>query len=120
MIELLSAPSLKLEDGVWTLVFWYCEAFDRARSFRELIRALCGILNKERVVHLSLPTEEDGEDFVEGSLSWGPAAYDVYFEYSLGYLQLSSASEQAIREMAGALKAHLIWASDSMAGHGPA
>ena len=24
------------------------------------------------------------EDFIEGSLSWGPAAYDVYFEYRSG------------------------------------
>jgi len=79
MIELRSAPSLKLEDGTWTLLFWYCEASDRARSFRELVRDLCGILNKKRVAHLSLPSEEDGED-VEGKLSWGPDTYDVYFE----------------------------------------
>lgn len=101
MIELLSAPSLKLEGAAWALMLWYCDAFDRTRSFRGLLADVCSILKEERLVRLSLPPEADGEDFVEGSLSWGDVAYDVYFEYSLGYLQLSNASEQAMREIAG-------------------
>ena len=112
MIQLLSAPDLKLEHAAWTLVLWYCEAFDRSRSFRGLISDLCGVLSKDRVVDVALPTETDWEDFVEGRLSWGAAAYDLYFEYSLGYLQFSAPSEQEIRDLNGSLAAHLVWPGD--------
>ena len=79
----LSAPSLELEGAAWALVLWYCDAFDRTRSFRGLLAEVCSILKKERLVRLSLPPEEDGEDFVEGRFpgetsrmtSWLPSAF---------------------------------------------
>jgi len=108
MIGLLSAPSLKLEGAAWALVLCYCDPFDRTRSFRDLLAEVCNILKEERLLRLSLPTETEGEDFVEGTLSWGDVAYDSYFEYSLGYLQLSGASEQAMRKLAAALEARTL------------
>jgi hypothetical protein len=109
MITLLSEPELKLEGSVWTLLLWVCEPFDDAYSFRDLFAKITGVLDKRRDVGLTLPLEEPGEDFVDGTLRWGPTAYDVYFERSLGYLQFSSTSESSTRELLDTLAQHLVW-----------
>ena len=105
MITLLSEPQLKLEGSSWTLLLWVCEPFTDEYSFRELFAKITAVLNRERDVSLMLPPEEPGEDFVDGTLRWGPTAYDVYFERSLGYLQFSSTSESSTRELLDALAA---------------
>ena len=108
MITLLSEPELKLEGSVWTLLLWVCDAFDDEYSFRELFPKITAVLDKERDVVLTLPAEEPGEDFVDGTLRWGPTAYDVYFERSLGYVQFSTTSESATRELLDALAQYFV------------
>ena len=109
MIALLSEPELKLEGSNWTLLLWVCEPFDDAYSFRELFATITAALETKRDVDLTLPPEEPGEDFVDGTLRWGSTAYEVYFERSLGYVQFSSPSESSTRELLDALAQDFVW-----------
>jgi len=109
MIALLSEPELTLEEARWTLVLWVCAPFDDAYSFRQLFADVAAVLGQLRHVGLTLPAEEPHEDFIDGTLHWGPSAFDVYFERSLGYVQFTSSSESSTRELLGALTPHAVW-----------
>jgi len=98
-----------LEGSNWTLLLWVCEPFDDAYSFRELFATITAALETKRDVDLTLPPEEPGEDFVDGTLRWGSTAYEVYFERSLGYVQFSSPSESSTRELLDALAQDFVW-----------
>ena len=110
MISLLSEPQLEIDGHRSTLVLWACEAFDDEYSFRDLLTGITAVLEATRPVVLTLPPEQPREDFVEGGMRWGGTVYDVYFERSLGYLELSSVSESDLRELLGKLKNDLTWA----------
>jgi hypothetical protein len=109
MIRLLSNPNLEFGQYGWTLTLLACDAFDENYSFRELFGKMTEALARHRDVTLTLPPEAPFEDFVEGTLRWGPTVYDVYFERSLGYVDLSSTSESCTRELLDALAPHFVW-----------
>ena len=118
MITLMSEPRLELEGAAWELVLWACEPFDEAYSFRDLFAQITAVLDKKWHVVMTLPPEQAGEDFVYGALHWGPTAYEVYFERSLGYVQFSAASESSARELLEALAQDLVWPEGSDWGAG--
>src|SRR4026209_1205413 len=103
MISLLSEPRLEVERQRSSLVLWVCHPFDDHYSFRTLFAGITTVLQRSRPVSLTLPSEAPSEDFVEGVLHWGPSIYQVYYERSLGYVEISSAEEPAVRELLAAL-----------------
>ena|SRR3989442_10873578 len=109
VIPLLSEPQLLLEGSSRTLLLWVCVPFDDDYSFRQLLVEITAVLKNKWDADLTLPPEEPHEDFVDGTLRWGPIVYDVYFERSLGYLQFSSASEPKARELLDALALSFAW-----------
>lgn len=82
------------------LVLWLCEPFDSQFSFRVPIAEIQRVLAAAAPTSVVLPPEEPEEDFVKGRLLWGARDFELYFERSLGYLQLSSSSEdiEALRK----------------------
>jgi hypothetical protein len=76
-----------------SVVLWLCEPFDLQFSFRVVIASLQEVLGTSGPTTIELPPEESGEEFVDGRLFWGARTLEVYFERSLGYLELSSSAE---------------------------
>jgi hypothetical protein len=100
MPHLLRAPLIETQaTGLSKLVLFVCEPFDERFSFRALFRELS--------LPVELPEEEAGEDFVHGRARWNGAEYGLYFERSLGYVELESADRQAIEALAVSLKPRL-------------
>jgi hypothetical protein len=104
MIPIKSLPKIEPDrnDG-WNLVFWIGAAFDYTTPFRAALAEMVDVLGRQAPSSVRLPDHEDGEDFVEGSLRFGSTTVRVYYEYSLGYLSLTCASEDILREIASHL-----------------
>ena len=79
-------------DGGWDLVLWAGEPFDYSTPFREMLAGIAGILNLDVPASIELPTYEEYEDFVEGTLQFGDETIRIYYEHSLSYLVLMSDS----------------------------
>jgi hypothetical protein len=109
MIKLQGKPEVVSDGGASTLLLWVCDLFDQDYSFRELLDKITEVLERGRGVGLTLPPEVPGEDFVEGTLRWGTATYKIYYERSLGYLELSNPSDSCTRELLEALGQNFEW-----------
>ena len=109
MIPLQSEPELKMKESGCTLLLWVCEPFDEQYSFRTLFAKIAAVLKENADFALSLPPEEPAEDFVHGVLRWRSTAYAVYFERSLGYVELSNVSLSSGRELLDALTPEFTW-----------
>jgi hypothetical protein len=97
MPTLLRAPLIETQAGGRSaLVLFVCEPFDEQFSFRALFREL--------LLPVELPEEKSGEDFVHGQAHWSGTEYALYFERSLGYVQLESTNRQAIEALAASLE----------------
>ena len=112
MINLLSEPTLHAEDRGTTLTLWVCEPFDESYSFRNLLNGLTAVLERTRPVALTLPPEAPREDFIEGEMRWGPTVYSVYYERSLGFLDLTARSESDSRQLLATLHGDLSWVEE--------
>ena len=62
-------------------------------------RTAAEALGQDADVDLVLPPYEDGEDFIEGTLRFGAATLDIYFEYCLGYLSVMHADRAVLEDM---------------------
>lgn len=87
------------QQGGWELVFW-AEAFNYQTPFRAMLIEIAGALGQDAQNDLCLPSYEENEDFIEGSLQFGAARLRIYFEYALGYLALMSDEETVLRNAA--------------------
>lgn len=83
-------------DRYWEAVFWAGGAFDFYTPFRAVLRTVAEVLGQDADVDLLLPPYEDGEDFIEGTLRFGAATLDIYFEYCLGYLSVMHADRAVL------------------------
>jgi hypothetical protein len=90
-------------DGGWDLVLWAGEPFDYSTPFREMLAGIAGILNLDAPASIELPTYEEYEDFVEGTLQFGDETIRAYYEHSLSYLVLMSDSADTLRKVADRL-----------------
>ena len=91
MLTVHASPIVTVEPlRGWHLTFWLGEAFDYQTPFRAALVEIASILGRLKPTNIALPSFVEGEDFVEGQLSFGDATVGVYYEYSLGYLSLSS------------------------------
>jgi hypothetical protein len=93
MIELRQPLQVENKNDGACVILWLCEPFDRKFSFRVPIVEIREILGGSASTTIELPPEESGEDFVDGRLIWGARTFQVHFERSLGYLQLSSSAD---------------------------
>ncbi|RYG85439.1 MAG: hypothetical protein EON59_12170 [Alphaproteobacteria bacterium] len=66
------------------------EPFDFCTPFRAAVTDIAKALGPQSAASLRLPSLEENEDFVEGSLSFGGNVVDIYWEHSLSYLCLKS------------------------------
>ena len=82
------------------MTFWLGEAFDYSTPFREIVREVVAILEQTAPVIIDLPPHHPDEDFVEGSIMFGDSSLRVYYEYSLGYLSIASASHDVLKDVA--------------------
>jgi len=73
-------------------------------SFREPLAELASGLEKSGAVTINLPEPRHHEDFVDGRLTWGEKEFRVYFERSLGYLNLSSSRASDVETLATLLQ----------------
>ncbi len=96
MIELRQPLQLENNAEGACLVLWLCEPFDSQFSFRVPIAEIGEILGASAPAIIDLPPGEADEDIVDGRLRWGARDFELYFERSLGYLQLSSCAEDVI------------------------
>ena len=92
VVPLLRPLELEQKDGVASLILWLCEPFDFRYPFRSTLSQIEQTLTKSAPTDLALPPAEPDEDLVEGQLAGGGRKFTVYFEYALGYLELSSSS----------------------------
>src|SRR5215467_6642979 len=76
------------ESKEWDLVLYVGAPPDYSKPFRAILQEIAAQLSKSAHCDLRLPPQEDEEDFVEGTLKWGNDNFDVYSDYSLGYLSL--------------------------------
>jgi len=109
VIDLLSEPVLEVEHGRSALVLWVCQPFDDNYSFRDLFARLTSVLEKKRPLTWTLPAEERGEDYVQGSMRWGESAFDVYYERSLGYVQFTAVANSDPSELLVTVRNDLSW-----------
>jgi hypothetical protein len=108
MIQVRSLPAIEPDRNNGSgIVFWMGEAFDYATPFRVALAEMVAVLARQVPSSIQLPDHENGEDFVEGSLQFGRTTVQVYFEHSLGYLSLTSPSENTLREIASHLGSSL-------------
>jgi hypothetical protein len=80
----------------WDLVLWVGEPFDFSTPFRAILQEIVARLSASAACELRMPAYQDREDFVSGALDWGSDRFHVYYEYSLGYLSLSSHDKAAV------------------------
>ncbi|WP_440848045.1 hypothetical protein [Sphingomonas sp. 22176] len=91
MLTVHTTPTVTAEPSRgWDLTFWLGEAFDYQIPFRVALAQIASILGQSEPVNIALPDFVEGEDFVEGQLSFGSTTIGIYYEYSLGYLSLNS------------------------------
>ena len=85
------------DDGSerWDLTLWVGKAFDFSIPFRAILQEIVVRLSASTTCELHMPAYQDREDFVSGTLDWGSDSFHVYYEYSLGYLSLSSRDKAA-------------------------
>ena len=67
------------------------------------VAGIAGILNLDAPTSIELPTYEEYEDFVEGTLQFGDETIRAYYEHSLSYLVLMSDSADTLRKVADRL-----------------
>jgi hypothetical protein len=95
---------LKIESdrqGGWLLILWEGkEVFDYTTPFRVMLGDIAEALGQDREHDLHLPTYENGEDFVVGTLRVGNALLRTYYEHSLNYLALMNDSEGTLKDVA--------------------
>jgi hypothetical protein len=102
VIAILHSPPELVPDPQhgWQMTFWLGDAFDYSTPFRAIVREIVAILEQTAPVVIDLPLYHPDEDFVEGSLIFGDTSLRVYYEYSLGYLSITSASHAALKSVA--------------------
>ena len=83
------------------------ETFDYSTPFRGMLANIANVLSQEVPTSMELPTYEDREDFVEGTLQFGRETIRTYYEHSLSYLALMSDSANALRKIADRLEPHV-------------
>ena len=97
MLKVHSPPRIERDpQGGWQMVFWLGKAFDYDTPFRAALGEIVEILRESETVRLDFPPYGTDEDFVEGSVVVGEVTLKIYYEYSLGYLALSSADRGAL------------------------
>ena len=100
MLTVHTTPAVTAEPlRGWHLTFWLGEAFDFGISFRAALAEIASILGEAKPTNIALPNFVDGEDFVEGQLSFGNATIGIYYEYSLGYLSLNSSDRAPLDQI---------------------
>jgi hypothetical protein len=91
MLTVHTTPAVKAEPvRGWDLTFWLGKAFDYQIPFRAALAEIAVLLQESNQTIIALPDFVEGEDFVEGRFSFGSATIGIYYEYSLGYLSLTS------------------------------
>ena len=88
----------------WQITFFLGDAFDYSTPFRAVVGEIVSILEQAAPVVLDLPPYFPEEDFVEGSLRFGGASFQVYYEYSLGYLSIMSANRAILEDVASKVR----------------
>lgn len=76
--------------GGWKVVLYVGDPFNYETPFRLMLLEIAGALGRVPDRDLRLPAYEKHEDFVTGTLAFGEERLGIYFEYSLGYLAISS------------------------------
>ena len=101
VITILHTPPKVAPDpqNGWQITFWLGDAFDYSTPFRAVVSEVVAILGQTSPAVLDLPPYHPDEDFVEGSLRVGGSSLKVYYEYSLGYLSLMSASRAILEDV---------------------
>ncbi len=101
LIRLHSPLTVEREahDKCWEAVFWAGDAFDFDTPFRAVLRIITEALGQDVETDLVLPAYENGEDFIEGTLRFGAATLNIYFEYCLGYLSVMHADRAVLEEV---------------------
>lgn len=108
MIEVRAPLELGADpQGGWQLVFYVLDAFDFATPFRAMHSDIAGALGQDPLIDLQLPAWRPHEDFVEGTLRFGPLLLRVYYEHSLSYLAIMSDREAVLCDVAARLRPHV-------------
>jgi len=104
MIELRCRPAIEPNArGGWDLVFLAGAPADYSTPFRKMLTSIAEVLSQDAPTSIELPTYEDYEDFVEGTLQFGDETIRTYYEHSLSYLALMSDSATTLRKIADRL-----------------
>lgn len=104
MLTVHSAPAVEPDSrSGWQITFWLGEAFDYAIPFRQSLDEMVTILSESAAVVIDLPPYVSGEDFVQGALRVGSQTLGIYYEYSLGFLSLTSATRATLENVASQL-----------------
>jgi hypothetical protein len=108
MIEVRSPLEIEADNkGGWELLFWVCDSFNYTTPFRGMLSNIADALGQDSQVDLQLPAYKVGEDFIEGTLQFGPGQLRIYYEYSLSYLALMSHDKAVLCEIADRLQPHI-------------
>jgi hypothetical protein len=108
MIKMLYPPTIKRTESTCALVLWLGAAFDQNIPFRRVLSEILACLQQTGQAELALPVFEPAEDFVEGGLSWRGVNYSVYYEYSLGFLELTAPNDYDFEQLMKLLQPHLV------------
>jgi hypothetical protein len=85
------------------LTLWVGELFDFSTPFRAIPREIVDRLSISADCDPRMPPCEDDGDFIEGKINWGGHILNVYYEYSLGFLCLSSLDKTALDRLSAEL-----------------
>jgi hypothetical protein len=104
-IEVHAFPQIEPNDARgWDLILWASPGFDYSAPFRLIVDEVAN-LYAERNPRVELPPHEPNEDFVTGKLTFGEDVIDLYLEYALGYISLSSRSQAVLKDLQSRLAA---------------
>ena len=100
MLTVNTAPVVSADQwSEWQLIFWLGDAFDYQTPFRAALDEIAFTLAQSKPTTIDLPDFAEGEDFVEGHLSFGGTTVSIYYEHSLGYLTLSNQDRRPLDEI---------------------
>ena len=101
MLKVRVAPVIEPDgENGWTIVLLFGAGFNEDIPFRKILAEIVEILRVSRDSSLELPPYVDGEDGVEGTMTFGTERLTVYYEQILAYLSLSSSVRATLEDVA--------------------
>jgi hypothetical protein len=87
-------------DGGFRVTFFLGEPTNNTTPYREFLgRFVEALATAGEQAQVDLPPYAEDEDFISGSLTWNRESYAVYFEHSVGYLEIRASSRESLGKL---------------------